>query len=143
MDQTMARRSRAWSRARRSSLVTLMSLSLLGGVAQATPAQAEAPQPVIGQPAKGKDGCAKIEKSLPTLADWPKVDSRLTGKAGDEQRIAEILKGMTLEEKVGQMTQPEIASIPPDEVRQYAIGSVLNGGGSWPGGKKYATQQDW
>jgi beta-glucosidase len=139
----MARRSRAWSRARRSSLVTLMSLSLLGGLAQATPAQAEAPQPVIGQPAKDKDGCAKIEKSLPTLVDWPKVDSRLKGKAGDEQRIAEIVKTMTLEEKVGQMTQPEIASITPDEVRQYAIGSVLNGGGSWPGGKKYATQQDW
>ncbi|MDQ7803751.1 exo 1,3/1,4-beta-D-glucan glucohydrolase [Amycolatopsis sp. A133] len=121
-----------------------MSLSLLGGIAQATPAQAEAPaQPVIGQPAKDKDGCAKIEKSLPTLADWPKVDSRLKGKAGDEQRIAEILKGMTLEEKVGQMTQPEIAAITPDEVRQYAIGSVLNGGGSWPGANKHATQQDW
>ncbi|WIX84967.1 exo 1,3/1,4-beta-D-glucan glucohydrolase [Amycolatopsis sp. DG1A-15b] len=120
-----------------------MSLSLLGGIAQATPAQAEVPQPVIGQPAKDKDGCAKIEKTLPTLADWPKVDSRLKGKAGDEQRIAEILSGMTLEEKVGQMTQPEIAAITPDEVRQYAIGSVLNGGGSWPGGKKYATQQDW
>ena len=75
-----------------------MSLSLLGGVAQATPAQADTPQPVIGQPAKDKDGCARIEKSLPTLADWPKVDSRLKGKAGDEQRIAEILKGMTLEE---------------------------------------------
>src|SRR5690242_8101900 len=114
MDQTMARRSRAWVRARRSSLVTLMSLSLLGGIAQATPAQADAPaQPVIGQPAKDKDGCAKIENSLPTLADWPKVDSRFKGKAGDEARIAQILSGMTLEEKVGQMTQPEITSITP------------------------------
>ena len=121
-----------------------MSLSLLGGVAQATPAQADAPaQPVIGQPAKDKDGCAKIENSLPTLADWPKVDSQLKGKAGDEARIAQILKGMTLEEKVGQMTQPEITSITPDEVRQYAIGTVLNGGGAWPGANKHATQQDW
>ncbi len=120
-----------------------MSLSLLGGIAQVTPAQAEAPQPVIGQPAKDKNGCAKIEKTLPTLADWPKVQSQLKGKAGDEQRIAEILKGMTLEEKVGQMTQPEIAAITPDEVRQYAIGSVLNGGGSWPGANKHATQKDW
>jgi beta-glucosidase len=144
MDQTMARRSRAWSRARRSSLVTLMSLSLLGGIAQAIPPAAQAAeQPVIGQPAKDKYGCAKIEPSLPTLADWPKVDSRFTGKAGDEARIAQILSGMTLEEKVGQMTQPEITSITPDEVRQYAIGTVLNGGGAWPGANKHATQQDW
>ena len=50
---------------------------------------------------------------------------------------------MTLEEKVGQMTQPEITSITPDEVRQYAIGTVLNGGGAWPGANKHATQQDW
>ena len=106
------------------------------------PAQA-AEQPVIGQPAKDKYGCAKIEPSLPTLADWPKVDSRFKGKAGDEARIAQILSGMTLEEKVGQMTQPEITSITPDEVRQYAIGTVLNGGGAWPGGNKHATQQDW
>ncbi|MET8853149.1 exo 1,3/1,4-beta-D-glucan glucohydrolase [Amycolatopsis sp. NPDC004625] len=121
-----------------------MSLSLLGAAAQATPAQADAPaQPVIGQPAKDANGCAKIEKTLPTLADWPKVDSRFKGKADDEARIAQILAGMTLEEKVGQMTQPEITSITPDEVKQYAIGSVLNGGGAWPGGNKHATQQDW
>ncbi|MDT7803067.1 MAG: beta-glucosidase [Actinomycetota bacterium] len=123
-----------------------MSLSLLGGVAQAAPLQAQAPQaaqPVIGKPALDKNGCAKIENSLPTLADWPKVDSRLKGKAGDEARVAQILAGMTLEEKVGQMTQPEITSITPDEVRQYSIGTVLNGGGAWPGGNKYATQKDW
>ena len=39
---------------------------------------------------------------------------------------------MSLAQKVGQMTQPEIKSITPDQVRQYYIGSVLNGGGSWP-----------
>lgn len=120
-----------------------MSLTLLGGVVTAAPAAGAAEQPVIGKPALGKDGCARIEKSLPTLADWPKVDSRFKGKAGDEQRIARILAGMTLEEKVGQMTQPEIAAITPDEVRQYTIGSVLNGGGSWPNKDKHASQQDW
>ena len=106
-----------------------MSLTLLGGVVAAAPSASAAEQPVIGKPALDRDGCARIEKSLPTLADWPKVESRFTGKASDEARIAQILKGMTLEEKVGQMTQPEIAAITPDEVRQYSIGSVLNGGG--------------
>ncbi|KFZ82214.1 beta-glucosidase [Amycolatopsis sp. MJM2582] len=120
-----------------------MSLTLLGGAVVATPAAVAAEQPVIGKPALDRDGCARIEKSLPTLADWPKVESRFKGKAGDEQRIARILAGMTLEEKVGQMTQPEIAAITPDEVRQYSIGSVLNGGGSWPNKDKHASQQDW
>ena len=39
---------------------------------------------------------------------------------------------MTLAQKIGQMTQPEIKTITPDQVREYYIGSVLNGGGSWP-----------
>ncbi len=61
----------------------------------------------------------------------------------DEARIKQIVSGLSLEEKVGQMTQPEIAAITPAEVTQYSIGSVLNGGGSWPGGNKHASQQDW
>jgi beta-glucosidase len=146
MDQTMARRSLAWSRARRSTLVALTSFTMLTGVAQAapsTPAAQDAAQPVIGAPALDRNGCPKIEKTLPTLSDWPKVDSQIKKNPKDEQRIQQILASMTLEEKVGQMTQPEIAAITPDEVKQYNIGSVLNGGGSWPGKDKHATQQSW
>ncbi|MEC3981652.1 exo 1,3/1,4-beta-D-glucan glucohydrolase [Amycolatopsis sp. H20-H5] len=142
----MARRSPLWSRARRSTLATLAGLTLLGGVADAVPGPAAgqpAEQPVIGKPALGPDGCAKIEKTLPTLADWPKVQSKVEKNPRDEQRIAQLLSGMTLAEKVGQMTQPEIAAITPDEVKQYSIGSVLNGGGSWPGKDKHASQQSW
>ncbi len=54
-----------------------------------------------------------------------------------------LLSSMTLEEKVGQMTQPEITSITPEEVAQFHIGSVLNGGGAWPQGNKYASLADW
>ncbi len=63
--------------------------------------------------------------------------------AARERRIADIVAGMTLEQKIGQMAQPSILSITPDEVRQFYIGSVLNGGGGWPQGKKHATAQDW
>ena len=56
-----------------------------------------------------------------------------------ERRVQKLLSGMTLEEKVGQMTQPEITSITPAEVGQYHIGSVLNGGGAWPAGNKHAS----
>ena len=47
---------------------------------------------------------------------------------------------MTLDQKVGQMTQPERMHITPDEVREYHIGSVLSGGGSFPGENR---PEDW
>jgi beta-glucosidase len=39
---------------------------------------------------------------------------------------------MTLEEKIGQMTQVEKNSLTPEAVRQFFIGSVLSGGGGYP-----------
>ncbi|MBN8501089.1 MAG: glycoside hydrolase family 3 protein [Sphingomonadales bacterium] len=77
------------------------------------------------------------------ISAWP---ARKTVKPLDpalERRIAGIVAGMTLEQKIGQMTQASILSITPDEVRQYYIGSVLNGGGGWPGGKRAATVAEW
>jgi beta-glucosidase len=50
---------------------------------------------------------------------------------------------MTLEQKVGQMTQPDIRSVTPDDVRKYYIGSILNGGGAWPGMNMHASVDDW
>jgi beta-glucosidase len=50
---------------------------------------------------------------------------------------------MTLEQKVGQMTQPDIRSVTPDDVRRYYIGSILNGGGAWPGMNMHAGVGDW
>ncbi len=63
--------------------------------------------------------------------------------AGVEARVAALLAGMTLEQKVGQMTQAEIRHATPDDVRQHHLGSVLNGGGSWPGQRAQATPADW
>ncbi|MEL1263784.1 glycoside hydrolase family 3 protein [Pseudoxanthomonas putridarboris] len=77
------------------------------------------------------------------LEDWPALRSSFAKDPAIEARVAEILATMTLEQKIGQMVQPEIKSITPDEVRRYYIGSVLNGGGSWPGMNKRATVQDW
>jgi beta-glucosidase len=63
--------------------------------------------------------------------------------ASTEARIRAIVAGMTLEQKVGQITQADIRSITPDEVRQYYIGSVLNGGGAWPAMNMHASVGDW
>jgi beta-glucosidase len=47
---------------------------------------------------------------------------------------------MTLDQKIGQMTQSERLHISPEEVKAFHIGSVLSGGGSLPGENKVA---DW
>lgn len=78
-----------------------------------------------------------------TLTDWPQVTSAIPRVASQEAQIKAIVDGMTLAQKVGQMTQPDIRSITPAEVRQYYIGSVLNGGGAWPGNNKHASVADW
>jgi len=91
-------------------------------------------------------GAAGIAAAAPTanpLADWPHITSAVKQDKAMEARIAQIVAGMTLAQKVGQMTQPEIKFITPEQVREYYVGSVLNGGGSWPQGNKYATAADW
>lgn len=81
---------------------------------------------------------------VPThYADWPKIAGPVVQDAALDARARKIVAGMTLAQKVGQMTQAEIKSITPAEVREYAIGSVLNGGGSWPQKNKRATIGDW
>lgn len=75
--------------------------------------------------------------------DWPTIRSRLPADPALEARVKKIVASMTLAQKIGQMTQAEIKSITPAEVTRYYIGSVLNGGGSWPGMNKHAGIQDW
>ena len=99
-------------------------------------------QPQVGKP-NFEHGCARIERQLPELRDWPRVHSRIKESRRVEARVRALLSKLSLEEKVGQMTQPEISAITPDEVRQYHIGTVLNGGGSWPGANKHAAPGDW
>ncbi|OIT37874.1 PREDICTED: uncharacterized protein LOC109240179 [Nicotiana attenuata] len=56
-------------------------------------------------------------------------------------RIRDLMKRMSLEEKIGQMTQIERKVATADVMKQYFIGSVLSGGGSVPAPK--ASAEDW
>ncbi|WP_157546188.1 glycoside hydrolase family 3 N-terminal domain-containing protein [Hamadaea tsunoensis] len=47
-------------------------------------------------------------------------------------RVSQLLASMTLDEKVGQMTQAERASVSNADITNYALGSILSGGGSAP-----------
>lgn len=56
-------------------------------------------------------------------------------------RIDDLMKRMTLEEKIGQMTQAERNYSSPDDIKKYFIGSVVSGGGSVPAPK--ASAETW
>ncbi len=74
---------------------------------------------------------------------WPESKAPIGLDAKIERHIDGLLKRMTVEEKVGQVIQPEWKSISPAEVAQYHIGSIENGGGAVPGGNKHSSVQDW
>ena len=56
------------------------------------------------------------------------------------QRAEALLSEMNLDQKIGQMTQPERTTLTPEDVTQYHLGAVLSGAGSSPGSN---LPQDW
>ena len=57
-----------------------------------------------------------------------------------DARVEDLLKRMTLDEKLGQMTQVEKNSIQSGDITKYFIGSILSGGGGSP---ERNTPQEW
>jgi beta-glucosidase len=77
----------------------------------------------------------------PTL--WP-ADVQPQALYSDADAAAQkILAGMTLEEKVAQMIQADIASITPAQLKKYKLGSILAGGGAAPGNDARTTPAAW
>ena len=74
---------------------------------------------------------------MPALAQaaYPYQDANLAV----ETRVNDLLPRMTLDEKVGQMTQA-LSNIAPANITTYFIGSILSGGGDGPGGNNSATE---
>lgn len=88
------------------------------------------------------------DTSMDTLnyySDWPDISQTNTIQpdAAIEGKVQNILAQMTLEEKVGQMIQPNLDQVTPAEAKQYKLGSLLNGGGSWPNNTKQSQASDW
>ncbi len=78
-----------------------------------------------------------------TEISWPSANSAIKSDPIIEADVAILLARMSLVEKIAQMTQAEIQSVSSNDIRQYHLGSVLNGGGSWPLNKKAASVSDW
>jgi beta-glucosidase len=74
---------------------------------------------------------------------WPIVKNPAPADAKIEARIKSIMARMSLEQKVGQVIQADVGSVTPDDVVNYHLGSILNGGNSAPGGRLYATAPQW
>jgi beta-glucosidase len=74
---------------------------------------------------------------------WPTASSAVPKEPRIEARIADLLQHLTLEQKVAQMVQADIRYATPEDVKKYRLGSVLNGGGAFPGDDKHATVAAW
>lgn len=74
---------------------------------------------------------------------WPAYHYPVRTDPVVEAKIADLLKRMTLEEKVGQIVQGDISATTPADVKKYHLGSVLNGGNSGPYGNDLAPAADW
>ena len=74
---------------------------------------------------------------------WPLGPRDTLIKPEVESLVAKLLGTMTLEEKVGQMVQADIASISPQDLHDYKLGSVLAGGDSAPDGDPRAAPAAW
>ena len=76
--------------------------------------------------------------------DEDRAGAEIANPLSEAEHAARVLLAtLTLEQKVGQMIQGEISEVTPEDLRKYGLGSVLNGGGSFPSGNKHATVEDW
>ena len=88
-----------------------------------------------------------MRKIISTILSVVMALSLVLGNAAPVQavqatdRVQQLLSQMTLEQKVGQMLQPDTRSITPEEVAEYYIGSILSGGGASPSTGN--TAADW
>ena len=84
---------------------------------------------------------------LEIASRWQASASALDPAHPSERDVARIveryLRSLSVEQKIGQMIQAEIANATPMDIAESALGSVLNGGGSSPGGDKHASVDDW
>ncbi|WP_329889420.1 exo 1,3/1,4-beta-D-glucan glucohydrolase [Stenotrophomonas sepilia] len=92
-------------------------------------------------------GCRGQDRAAAAAANdndpWPEVTWPLAADPALEKRITDLMAGMTVEDKVGQLVQGDIASVTPDDVRRYRLGSILAGGNSDPDGRYDASPAEW
>jgi beta-glucosidase len=89
-------------------------------------------------PSLSSSGLAEL-----AAVDTPRVSSAVPRDPQIEARIADLLRQLSLEQKVAQMVQADIRYVTPEDVRVYRLGAILNGGGAFPANNKHAAISDW
>ena len=74
---------------------------------------------------------------------WPQYKYPVPRDPAVEAQIADLLKRMTLEEKIGQLIQADLCCVKPADVKNYHLGSILVGGNSGPNGNDFAPAPEW
>ena len=119
----------------RSGWRVLATAAFLASTACATQATID---PIAAPPAEASPAIVPADPNA-----WPAVRSRVPINPAQEARIDQILARMTIEEKVGQLIQPDISAVTPEDARKYKFGSILAGGNSSPGGNEKAPASEW
>jgi len=97
---------------------------------------------LMGAAASAQSGAAPSTIAHP--AQWPAAASPAAiTDAKTEAFITQLMAKMSVEEKVGQTIQGDIASMTPADLEKYPLGSILAGGNSAPGGDDRAPPKAW
>jgi len=75
--------------------------------------------------------------------DWPAAKPPIVLDPAIEARIDALLEGMTLAQKIGQVVQGDMPCVTPEDVAQYHLGTLFNGGNSSPGNRVRAAPAEW
>ena len=85
--------------------------------------------------------CLSLVIAGAAASTLPARQPQLVLSAADARRVSDLLGQMTLDEKIGQMTQPDQQFLKdPADVENMALGSLLSGGDSDP---PTNSREDW
>lgn len=121
---------------RRALLPAMLAALVVGAVGCA---RDDTPAPQADAPAAAAD----VEPGAIDAANWSDTAWPFPHDAELEKKIDDLLATMSVEEKVGQIVQGDIADVTPEDVRKYRLGSILAGGNSDPGGRYDASPAEW
>ncbi|WP_394826598.1 glycoside hydrolase family 3 protein [Pendulispora albinea] len=130
----------------RSLLVAAATMASVVACDSESPVASGAPEPASSELRLGDEALDPDENPGEDEALAQGEAEALAAEARVESRVRDLLARMTLDEKIGQMTQAERLAFDPahgtpvTDIRDLGLGSLLSGGGSTPPGN---TPADW
>ena len=88
-------------------------------------------------------GCSQTQGEMQSIAAVPAAQDQEMPAVSGEAQITALLGAMSLENKIGQLIQPQINSFTAADMHRYRFGSYLNGGNGGPYGDEFAPASQW